>query len=59
VTQWALVVLIAAILFLLLEARLSLGTRMAVLERDIAWMAASLEKWGLVAPKKESRPAEP
>jgi hypothetical protein len=56
VTQWVLIVLISAIFVLLLEARLSLGTRLAVLERDIEWITASLQKWGLVPPPREDKP---
>jgi hypothetical protein len=53
--EWVQVILIACIGLLLLEARLNFGTRIALVERDLAWMAASLEKWGLVAPKKEDK----
>jgi hypothetical protein len=59
VTQWVLIVLISAIFVLLLEARLSLGTRLAVLERDIEWITASLQKWGLVPPPREDKPERP
>ena len=54
--EWVQVILIAAIGLLFLEARLSFGTRIAVMERDLSWLIASLEKWGLVAPKKEDKP---
>lgn len=53
--EWVQIILLAAILFLLFEARVSLGTRIAVMERDLAWLIASLQKWGLVAPKPENK----
>jgi type IV secretory pathway VirB2 component (pilin) len=54
--EWIQVVLIAAIGAMFIEARLNFGTRIALVERDLAWMAASLEKWGLIPPKKETKP---
>jgi hypothetical protein len=48
--EWFQVLLIAVITVLLIEARFSFGTRLALMERDLAWLIASLRKWGLVAP---------
>lgn len=53
--EWVQAILIAAIGVLLLEARLNFGARIALMERDLAWLIASLEKWGLVAPKKDGK----
>jgi hypothetical protein len=55
VSQWVTIILTGAILIVLLEARVSLGTRLAVMERDFEWLVASLEKWGLVAPNLKDR----
>lgn len=53
--NWVEIVLSAAILIVLLEARLNVGGRISLVERDLQWIAASLEKWGLVAPKKDGK----
>lgn len=50
--NWILVVLLAAILVLLIEARINIGARIALVERDLEWMAASLAKWGFIGPQK-------
>jgi hypothetical protein len=44
-------VLLAGILVVLIEARISIGTRVAVMERDLSWISASLVKWGMVVPR--------
>jgi hypothetical protein len=36
---------------MLLEARISMGNRLALVERDLEWIRASLVKWGMIAPK--------
>lgn len=51
--NWIAISLLAAILILLIEARLNLGVRISLVERDLEWIAASLDKWGLIAPKKD------
>lgn len=47
------VVLLAGILAVLIETRISVGTRVAVMERDLRWITASLVKWGMVPPRLE------
>lgn len=44
--------LLAGIVILLLEARINIGTRVAVIERDLEWIRATLGKWGMIAPKE-------
>jgi len=43
--------LLALILVVLIEARISIGTRVAVMERDLSWISASLVKWGMIVPR--------
>jgi hypothetical protein len=49
---WINSALLAGIMLMLLEARINIGTRVAVIERDIEWIRATLAKWGLIAPGK-------
>jgi len=56
VAQWVIVLLVASILGFLLDTRRSLTLRLALMERDLQWISASLQKWGLVPPKKEDKP---
>ena len=42
--------MLAAIVALLLEARINIGTRVAIIERDLEWIRATLQKWGMIAP---------
>ena len=51
--------LLAAILVVLIETRITVGTKVAVMERDLAWITASLAKWGLVAPRESKRDTQP
>jgi hypothetical protein len=44
-------VLLAIILVVLIEGRITVGTRVAVMERDLSWISASLVKWGMVVPR--------
>jgi hypothetical protein len=55
VAEWAIVALLALIAFVLLETRLTVGTRIVVMERDLRWITASLQKWGLVPPNLERK----
>jgi hypothetical protein len=43
--------LLIAIVLMLLEARITIGTRVAVMERDLEWIRATLVKWGMIAPE--------
>lgn len=47
--------LLAGILLVLLEARVTIGTRVAVLERDVSWISASLAKWGMIPAREPPR----
>ncbi len=42
--------LLIAILLMLLEARINMGSRLALVERDLEWVRASLVKWGMIPP---------
>lgn len=53
---WVDSVMLASIVALLLEARINLGTRVAVIERDIEWIRATLAKWGMIAPADSKLP---
>ena len=44
------IILLAAILVVLVESRITVGTRVAVMARDIEWITASLVKWGMLPP---------
>lgn len=69
--EWFQVFIVAVIAALLIEARISFGTRIAVMEERLLWLIASLKKWGLVAPgddvairmastpEQDQRPSEP
>jgi len=46
--------LLVAILLLLLEARITMGNRLAIVERDMEWLRASLVKWGMIPPIEHS-----
>jgi hypothetical protein len=48
--EWVQVIIVAGIAVMIFEARINLGTRLAVMERDLAWLTASLAKWGLAVP---------
>lgn len=50
--DWLNSALITGILLLLLEARINIGTRVTVIERDLEWIRATLGKWGMIAPKE-------
>jgi hypothetical protein len=50
------VALLAVITLLILEYRLTVGTRVVVMERDLRWITATLQKWGLVPPNLERKP---
>jgi hypothetical protein len=52
-------VLLFGILLVLIEARISIGTRVAVMERDVAWISASLAKWGMIAPRDRELDRKP
>ncbi len=43
-------VLLGLILITLIESRITVGTKVAVMERDISWISASLAKWGMIPP---------
>jgi hypothetical protein len=53
--EWVKVALLALTLFVLIEARIRLFTAIAVIERDLEWMRASLTKWGLTPPDPKGR----
>lgn len=48
-------ILLAAILIVLLESRVTLGTKVAVMERDLNWISASLAKWGMIPPRERAQ----
>lgn len=50
--DWVQSALLAAIVAMLLEARINIGTRVAVIERDLEWIRATLGKWGMISPKE-------
>lgn len=52
--DWVNGVLLVGVLMLLLESRITMGNRLAVLERDMEWMRASLVKWGMIPPTEHS-----
>jgi len=41
-------ILLAAILVVLIESRITVGTKVAVMARDMEWITASLVKWGMI-----------
>jgi hypothetical protein len=51
--QWGVVIVLAAMFALMLEARYTFGARIVRIERDLAWLIAGLRKWGLAAPGYE------
>jgi hypothetical protein len=53
--QWIDGGLLIAIVLMLLEARISVGTRVAVIERDLEWIRATLTKWGMIAPSEDNK----
>ena len=48
----AVIALLVSILIVLIESRITVGTKVAVIERDLEWISASLVKWGMIAPLK-------
>lgn len=48
--------LLIGVLILLLESRITMGNRLAVLENDMQWMRASLVKWGMIPPDDRRAP---
>lgn len=52
--DWVQAILLVAILMLLLEARISMGIRLSILENDMRWVRASLVKWGMIPPSEPS-----
>jgi hypothetical protein len=55
-SQWAIVVMLGVMVVLMAEARLTFGSRIARLERDMHWLIAGLRKWGLAAPGYDEPP---
>jgi hypothetical protein len=53
--ELAIVLLLSVILVVLVEGRISIGTKVAVIERDIQWVTASLVKWGMVPPVRKDK----
>lgn len=49
------IVLLVLVVLLQLEMRFNVSTRLAVLERDVQWISATLRKWGLVPPSEEQK----
>ena len=43
-------ILLSAILIVLIESRITVGTKVAVMARDLEWITASLVKWGMIPP---------
>jgi hypothetical protein len=54
--EWIIAGLLALNAGILLETRITVGTKVVVLERDIQWMVAMLQKWGLVPPTFDKEP---
>lgn len=50
---WLNSALMAAIVIILIEARYNIGIKVAVIERDLEWIRATLTKWGMIAPSKD------
>ena len=48
--EWIKVGLIFVGVLLLLEARIRLGIKVALVERDLEWIRQTLTKWGMVPP---------
>jgi len=53
--SWVDSALLAAIVAMLLEARITIGTRVALIERDMEWIRATLAKWGMIAPTEQTK----
>jgi hypothetical protein len=53
---WLNSALLGSIVVMLLEARITIGTRVALIERDMEWIRATLAKWGMIAPTDPSKP---
>jgi hypothetical protein len=54
--HWVDSALLSAIVLMLLEARITIGTRVALIERDMEWIRATLAKWGLISPSTGPTP---
>lgn len=44
------VLLLAGILAVLIESRMTIGTKVAVMANDLDWIRGMLVKWGMVPP---------
>jgi hypothetical protein len=54
--EWVIAAALIAIALILFETRLTVGTRFIVMERDLRWITAALQKWGIVPPKIDKEP---
>lgn len=48
--EWAQLVVLGLIAVLMLETRVSLGSKVTLLQRDMQWLFATLQRWGFPSP---------
>jgi hypothetical protein len=48
--EWAQVVMLVVIALLMLETRWNLGNKVSLMQRDMQWLLATLQRWGFPSP---------
>jgi hypothetical protein len=48
--EWAQLVMLVVIAALMIETRWNLGNRVALMQRDMQWLLATLQRWGFPSP---------
>ena len=48
--EWVQVIMLVVIALLMVETRWNLGNRVALMQRDMQWLLATLQRWGFPSP---------
>jgi len=54
--DWLIFGALIVIACILIETRITVGTKVAVMENDMQWIRAALQKWGIVPPTLDRKP---
>jgi len=48
--EWVQVIILAVIALVFIETRINLGSKVALMQRDMQWLMATLQRWGFPSP---------
>jgi hypothetical protein len=48
--EWVQVIMLVVIALLMLETRWNLGNKVSLMQRDMQWLLATLQRWGFPSP---------